>query len=590
MYLAVTAAIAGQALLLGRLELGVYAAAAWAVMAAFSRWYEQPLLARRFGADYETYRRSVPAWVPRRSPDAVAPQRAPWTVLAVLCLAVFTINLDTTIVNVALPALVRQLGASTRQLQWVVDAYNLVFAALVLAAGSLSDRYGRRGALVTGLVVFGLASTVGALSSSTASLISARAVMGVGAALIFPATLSILSNVFTERRARAKAIGAWGASTGLGVAFGPITGGWLLEHFWWGSCFLLMGPVAASAIVLVLRIVPTSKDPDAPRLDFGGLAGSTAAVGLLIYTIIEAPDRGWTDPVSLAGFAGAAVLFAGFVRWERRSRQPMLDVGMFRNLRFTAASGSVTVAFFALFGFIFLITQYFQFVKGYTPLSTGVRLLPVAGSIAIASVVGTRLTVSVGNKAVIAGGLGALAIAYVWISTASAATGYPEITAQMLLLGGGMGLTGPAATEAILGVVPKEKAGIGSAINDATREFGGTLGVAVIGSVFASLYGAALHTPAVSALPAPAVTAAGEGIGGAYIAAGRLSAAGLPPPAVERFLDVARDGFFDGLAAGCLVAAGVALAGAVFAAAVLPNQPQVGGLDVEDAQLPVRSS
>src|SRR5262245_25855716 len=236
-----------------------------------------------------------------------------WRGLAVLCVSVFTINVDTTLVNVALPTLVRELHASTSQLQWVVDAYNLAFAALVLAAGSLSDRFGRKGALITGLAVFGLATAAGSLATSTGELIAARAVMGIGAAIVFPNTLSILSNAFTDRTERAKAIGIWGATTGMGVAFGPIVGGWLLEHYWWGSAFLAMAPAAALAIALVVVAVPPSRDPAAPRLDPTGLVLSTVAIGLLTYTIIEAPNRGWADPATIAGFIAAALLLAAFV-------------------------------------------------------------------------------------------------------------------------------------------------------------------------------------------------------------------------------------------------------------------------------------
>jgi MFS family permease len=230
-----------------------------------------------------------------------------WKVLFALCIAVFTINLDTTIVNVALPTLVKQLGASNSSLQWIVDAYNLAFAALVLAAGSLSDRFGRKGALILGLAIFGLATAVGAFGTSATELIFARVVMGVGAAIIFPNTLSLLTNVFSDRGERAKAIGVWGATTGMAVAFDPIIGGWLLEHFWWGSVFLAMAPAAVVALVLVVLIVPPSRDPAAPRLDGLGLTLSTVAIGLVVYTIIEAPARGWSAPGTLIGFAGAAL-------------------------------------------------------------------------------------------------------------------------------------------------------------------------------------------------------------------------------------------------------------------------------------------
>ena len=511
------------------------------------------------------------------SPQDVA-RRHRRAILLTLCLAAFTINLDTTIVNVALPTLVRDLSASTRQLQWIVDAYSLAFAALVLAAGSISDRVGRKGALLTGLVIFGTGSVIGSRATSPGQLIAVRGLIGLGAAVIFPATLSILTNVFTGRGERAKAIGLWGAMTGLGVAAGPISGGWLLEHFWWGSVFAALVPVAVIVVALVAHFVPTSRDPHAPRLDLAGLALSTLAIGALVFTIIEAPEVGWAAGRSLAGFAVAAAVFAVFVVWERHVTQPMLDVRLFRNLRFTAASGSVTVAFFALFGFIFMVTQYFQFLKGYSPFGTGVRLLPVAFSVAGASIVGTKLAVRFGNKAVVATGLGAITLAFLWISTGSVATSYLEIAGQMIVLGVGMGFTSAPATEAIMGVVPKEKAGIGSAMNDATRELGGTLGVAVIGSVFASLYAGSLSLPA--GLPAQAGQAARESVGGAFIAAQRVADAGLGPMG-DQLRAAASASFFDGFAVGCLVAAGVAALGAIAAAILLPAQPLVAAADDE---------
>jgi EmrB/QacA subfamily drug resistance transporter len=488
------------------------------------------------------------------------------TALAVLCLAAFTINVDTTIVNIALPSLVRQLDASTRELQWVVDAYTLTFAALVLAAGSLSDRYGRKGALLTGLAVFGTATAVGGLVDSPGALIAVRAVMGVGAAMIFPATLSIISNLYTERGERARAIGLWGAMTGLGVAMGPITGGWLLEHFWWGSVFVAMAPVAAATFLGVILFVPTSRDPATPPVDVVGLVLSTLAIGTLVFTIIEAPDRGWSNPSTTVGFALAAAAAIVFVAWERRQVHPMLDVSLFRNLRFSAASGSIMVIFFALAGFIFLITQYFQFLKGYAPLSTGLRILPVAICIAIGSLVGVRLAVELGNKAVVATGLFLVGVSFAWVSTASIATPYIEIVGQMVLAGLGMGFTTAPATEAIMGVVPKEKAGVGSAVNDATRELGATLGVAIIGSVYASVYASGLEDAAGS-LPAPALDAASDSVGAALTVAQQLGPAGQP------LLEASQAAFFDGFQLGCLVAASVLIAGAAFAARYLPSRP-----------------
>src|SRR4051812_26242132 len=326
-------------------------------------------------------------------------------ILVSLLLAAFVINLDITIVNVALPTLVRELHASNSQLQWIVDAYNLVFAALLLAAGSLSDRIGRKGMLLAGLVVFGLSSVAGGLMSAPGQLIVARGFMGIGAAMIFPATLSLISNVFTERGERARAIGLWGATAGAAIALGPIVGGWLLEQFSWASIFFAMAPVAALAAGLIAWSVPTSRDPLAPRSDVPGFVLSTAAMALLIFTIIEAPHYSWGSGRTLAGFGVALAVLVAFVARERSTPEPMLDVSLFRNLRFTAASGAVTVVFFSLSGFIFLITQYFQFFKGYGPLSAGVHLLPVATAVGASSVVGTKLAVRLGTKLVVATGL-----------------------------------------------------------------------------------------------------------------------------------------------------------------------------------------
>jgi EmrB/QacA subfamily drug resistance transporter len=490
-------------------------------------------------------------------------------ILVALLLAAFLINLDTTIVNVALPALVRELHATTTQLQWVVDAYNLVFAALLLTFGSLSDRFGRKGMLLAGLTVFGAASLAGGFTTSPAPLIAARAVMGLGAAMTFPATLSLISNVFTQRKERARAIGLWGAIAGVAIALGPIVGGWLLEHFSWASIFIAMAPVAALAILLVLASVPGSKNPDAAAADIPGLVLSAVAMGLLVFTIIEAPDYGWSSVRSLAGFAVSVVLLAAFIWWEQRSSHPMLDVRLFRNMRFSAASGAVTVAFFTLFGFIFLITLYFQFVRGYPPLSTGVRLLPVALSVGIGSVAGTQLAVRFGTKLIVTAGLVAMAGFYVWAAvTASVTLDYGIIAAQMVLYGLGMGLTSAPATESIMGAVSRRQAGVGSAVNDSTRLLGGTLGVAVIGSVYASLYGSRLAARLPAGLPEPVKAVAHQSLGAAYAVSGRV------PGALGRAVhDAATNAFLHGLSIGCLVAAGVAAAGAVLAVLFLPAHP-----------------
>jgi EmrB/QacA subfamily drug resistance transporter len=494
-------------------------------------------------------------------------------ILVTLCLAALIINLDTTIVNVALPALVRQIGATTTDLQWVVDAYNLVFAALVLAAGSLGDRLGRKGMLLAGLGVFGAASLAGSFATSAGQLTAARAVMGLGAAMMFPATLSLLTNAFTGRRERAAAIGLWGASAGVGIALGPIAGGWLLDNFWWGSIFLFMVPVAAVVAALAAWRVPTSRDPRTPRVDWRGFALSTAGMGLIVYGVIEAPGWGWASAATIGVLAGGVAALGLLVAAERATASPMIDMSLFRNPRFTAASASVAIAFFALLGFIFLVTQYFQVVRGYSPLSTGVRLLPVAVSVGVASVVGTRLAVRIGNKIIVGGGLLFFTAALLWISTVSQTTSYAILAAQMVVLGIGMGFSQAPATEAIMGAVPRQKAGIASAVNGSTRLFGGTLGVAVVGSVAASLYTSRLNALLPAGLPARAITAAKGSVGGAAAAADRLARAGLGAPA--RALDTAAtSAFLHSLTGACLVAAGVAAAGAVLALLLLPAHPR----------------
>jgi predicted MFS family arabinose efflux permease len=394
----------------------------------------------------------------------------------------------------------------------------------------------------------------------------------------------LLTNVFTERRERALAIGLWGAITGAAIALGPIVGGWLLELSDWRSIFFAMTPVAVIAGVLVAGYVPSSRDPHAPRTDGAGFALSTAMIGLLVYSIIEAPNYGWGSARTLASFALTAALAVAFVIWERRTEQPMLDLSLFRNPRFTAASASVAISFFALSGFIFLVTQYFQFLKGYGPLSTGVRLLPVASFVAISSILGARLAVRVGTKLVVASGLLSMAAFYLWVTTTSETTGYGTIAAQMIVLGTGMGLTSAPATEAIMGVVPRAKAGVGSAVNDATRLLGGTLGVAVIGSVYASLYASRLTAALPAGLPAGDAQTAHGSLGAALTVGGQVAQAGHPALAAAVH-DAASSAFFDGFHTANYVAAGVAAAGALLALMLLPAHPTVSTDDAPGTQM-----
>ncbi|MFN8111632.1 MAG: MFS transporter [Solirubrobacterales bacterium] len=484
--------------------------------------------------------------------------------LVVLLLCAFAVNVDTTIVNVTLPTLSTALDASTRDLQWIVDAYTLTFAALVLAAGGLGDRFGRRRLLLVGLGIYFAGNLGASLADSSDGLIAWRALMGVGAAVIFPATLSTIVHLFTERGARAKAIGLWGATTGIAVALGPIAGGALLEASGWQAAFWMKLPLVAAAFALVVAVVPESGDPARPRIDRVGLGLSTLGVLALVFTIIEAPEYGWLAARTLAGFAVAIAALAAFVVYESRAAAPLLDVRLFRNPRFSAASAAITFSFFALFGFIFLITQYFQILRDYGALETGVRLLPVALSTGTAAVVGTILAVRVGNKAVVATGLALGAVMFAWTSQVDGSTSYLEIAAQMVVLGTAMGFTSAPATESIMGAVPAANAGVGSGVNDTTRELGGTLGVAVIGSVFASLYAAGFDG-APAALPAGA---ASDSVGAAFAISDQLGGS-----AGEALRTIASAGFYDGLAAGCLVAAGVCAVGSVFVAALLPSRP-----------------
>ena len=484
-------------------------------------------------------------------------------ILATVCLAALTINLDTTIVNVALPSLARELDADTRDLLWIVDGYNLAFAALVLAMGSISDRFGRRPALVVGLAGFAASSGIAALVDSSEALIALRFVMGFFAALIFPTTLSIIANAFPERRERAAALGIWGAAVGMGVALGPITGGFLLEHFSWHSVFWALVPVGILAIAMTLAFVPESRDPGVPPLDLPGLAVSIAALGTLTWTIIEAPEHGWGSVTTLAGFAVAAALVVVFVRVERAAEHPMLDVTLFLDRRFSAACAAVTISFFALFGFIFLITQFFQFLRDYSALGTGARILPVAISIAIASVAGGHLAPRIGTKAVTTTGLTLLGSSFLWISFLDIDVSYATtIVPQMILMGLGLGLVSTSATESILQVLPPARAGVGSAVNDATRELGGTLGVAVIGSLFASLYGDRLVALLDGRVDPSTLDEAAGSVGFTDALAARS-------PEVTAAMN---DAFLDGLSAGCVVIGLLCLVGALVSLLALPGE------------------
>ncbi len=494
--------------------------------------------------------------------DAAAIHARRWWTLAVMCLSLMVIGVDNTILNVALPTLVRDLGATTSQLQWIVDAYTLVFAGLLLTAGSLGDRFGRRRALSIGLLIFGAGSVASALAGSADQLILTRALMGIGGALIMPATLSIISNVFTEPAERGRAIAVWAGFSAMGIAIGPLSGGWLLEHFWWGSVFMVNIPIVILALTGGRFFVPESKDPAPPGLDPLGALLSIVGLGALVWAIIEAPAQGWTDPTTLSAFLVAGVFIAGFIAWERNTDHPMLDVHFFANPRFSAASTAVTMVFFALFGSTFLQTQYLQSVLGYSAFEAGLRVGPVALVLMVTAPLSARLVERVGTKYIVAGGLAIVSLSLVVMSFATVTSGYPLVLASILILGLGMGMTMAPATESIMGSLPRAKAGVGSAVNDTTRQIGGALGVAILGSLLASTYASSLG----DAVPA----AAKASVGAALDLANRLG--GVDGAALAAS---AKSAYVDGMGVGVLVAAGVALLGSVIALVFLPSRARM---------------
>ncbi|MDP9075069.1 MAG: MFS transporter [Actinomycetota bacterium] len=527
---------------------------------------------------------------PSRPDDTVFRRR--WAILGVLCLSVFLAVVDNTIVNVALPRMSGQLHASNSQLQWIVDAYSLAFAGLLLIGGSLGDRFGRKGALSLGIIAFAGFSVFAGLSGSVHTLITARALMGAAAAFVFPATLAILTNTFRDPKERATAIGIWTGVVGLAVALGPLTGGALLQHFWWGSIFFVNLPVAAIAVGLGAWLIPNSKDPAAPRLDLLGFLLSAVGIATIVYTTIEAPGRGWSNRLTVGGYAFGLIVLAVFALWERHTDQPMLDVTLFENIHFSAASFSITVSFFALFGFIFLITQYFQLVRGYDTLSAGVHTLPFAIATGAVAPMAPTLAHRLGTKVVVPLGLLLMGAGFAVAATLSPTTAFiGPVLVSMVLIASGLGLVAAPSTEAILAVLPPAKAGVGSAVNDVTRELGGAFGVAVVGAVFSSIYGPKLagRLARISGLhlPAPALAAARASTAAALQVAGQA-----PVQSRGLIVHAAQSSFVDGMARGSLVCAGVVVFGAIFAFLVLPRRLSqvsvgtVGAPEIHDAPEP----
>ncbi len=536
----------------------------------------------------------MPAPAPAPRPAQALPQDPRrWIVLAVMCLSLLLIVMDNTIVNVAIPSLQRELGASTSQLQWVVDAYILVFAGLLLTMGSLGDRFGRRGALAIGLAIMGVGSILSALADSADQLIATRALMGVGGALVMPATLSIITNVFTDRRERSQAIAIWAAMAGVAVAVGPVTGGWLLEHFWWGAVFLVNVPVVVVALILGQLFVPTSRDPSAPPIDVLGALLSIAGLVSLVWAIIEGPN-GWTDPAVIGAFAAAAVLLGAFFLWERHTRYPMLDINFFRSPRFSAASGAIMLTFFAMFGSLFLLTQFLQSVLGYTALQAGVRLLPMAAVQMVVAPLSARIVERVGTKLVVAAGLAIGTLGLLMASTLQVDASYMQVLAALVVLSVGLALVMPPATESIMGSLPPAKAGVGSAVNDTTRQIGGALGVAVLGSVMSSSYRPRVSELIASSpvpIPKDIANAVTDQVGAAFGVADQIGG-----PAGAQLRDVAGRGFVDGMSIAFMIGAAALALGAVLVALYLPARapdhdgpvgPAGPAGDGRDGQVPV---
>lgn len=490
-----------------------------------------------------------------------------WLALGVLCLSLLTITLDNTILNVAIPALEKDLHTSTSQLQWIIDGYTLVFAGLLLSMGSIGDRFGRKGALLVGLVIFGAGSAVSAFAGSANQLIFTRGSMGIGAALIMPSTLSLLTNLFRDPRERARAIGVWAAVAGASGALGPVIGGLLLEHFSWGSIFFVNVPIIIVALLGGWYLLPSSRDAGAPRLDPVGAALSIAGLIGVLWAIIEAPTKGWSDGEVLALLGAGVLLLIGFVAWELHTRHPMLDVRFFANRRFSAANVAITLVFFAMFGQMFLGTQYLQTVLGFSALESGVRMLPMALLMVGLAPLAPRLVERIGTKLVVGCGLLVAAGGLAVIGTVPVSDGYVRILIGFCLVSGGMAMTMAPATESIMGSLPPAKAGVGSAMNDTTRQMGGALGVAVLGSVFATIYRPGLADDLAGAgLSGEQLTRAQDSIGGALQVASELP----DRAAAANVIATAKQQFVDGMHLAIVVAIAVVLLASLVVFLFLP--------------------
>lgn len=488
--------------------------------------------------------------------DGIAPDvfARRWKILGVLCASLMIVIVGNTVLNVALLTLQRTpaeggIGATQTQVQWIVDAYGLVFAGLLFTAGAIGDRFGRKGALQGGLVVFALGSLLGAFGDSAGSLIFARAVMGVGAAFVMPSTLSILTNVFPARE-RAKAIAIWAGISGGGAVIGPLASGFLLEHFWWGSVFLVNIPIIAIALGAGFVLIPKSRDDEQTPLDPVGAVLSIVALSALVYAIIEGPHHGWLSATSGLWFGlGVAALLA-FVVWEQRVAHPMLDLELFRISRFSVAAGGITLVFFAMFGVFFMVAPYLQGVLGYSPFEAALRMLPMSFVMMFTAPQTPKLVARFGANVVAAGGLMLIAVALLMTMQFAVDTSYAYLLLTFCVLAFGMALTMTPMTTQLMASVPRNRAGMGSATNDTTRELGGALGVAVLGSLLASQYRNSLE-PAVQAITDPVVR--GEVLGSVGGALSAFHNGNIDASVVGAAMEAFTDGFTFAAMIGAIV-------------------------------------
>jgi EmrB/QacA subfamily drug resistance transporter len=497
--------------------------------------------------------------------------------LAVICLAELLVVLDNTIVNVALPSIGVELRTSVSGLQWVVDAYTLTFAGLLLAFGNLGDRYGRRRVMIIGLIGVAVMSIAGANAESLGQVIAARAAMGVFAAAVFPATLALVINIFTDVRERALAIAAWTAMAGFAIAIGPMAGGWLLEHFSWHSVFWINVPIAVIAAAATLLLVPESRASVVGRMDLVGIAASITGITVLVWAIIEAPHHGWASPVTVGAVAVSVAVLAGFVFWELRTEHPILDLRLFRNRRFSLPALAIAIGYFSMFGFLFLITQYFQGVREYTPFEFGVASLPFAVSVAVGAPVATLLAQRIGTTPVIVFGLLLTGVGlYLGGQVAVDSSYLTDVLPSMVSMALGLAIVQGPATESIMASLPLDEAGAGSAVNDTTREIGGTLGVAVLGSIVASYYATTMG-PLLDRIPASLMNEDDKGFARATV----LSVLEIRKRPIPPFLEQQRENLIltmkttvlQGSHTASLVAAGAVVVCAVVVAIFMPWAP-----------------